>query len=122
MRRAIRWARPFLPALALLSACQSWVPSAMKPSVAIATARADRVRIATTDGPDVILTDAHISGDSVIGTGDRGERTVIPLSRVSATETQQVDATKTFISAFTVVVISVIVLWIAASHYGAPKS
>ena len=120
--RAIAWARRGLPTLALLSACQSWVPSASKPSVAVATARAERVRIATLDGPEVILTNVRISGDSVVGIGNRGERTATALSRVTGVETRQVDPVKTLISSFTVVVIGVIVLWVAASHYGAPKS
>jgi len=84
-----------------LAACTSWRVQSLTPESAGATHR--EMRVTGPDGNLLVLHDARMVGDSVIGYTDRpiigwtehGGRAALPLTQVTRAETRGFDAVKT---------------------------
>ncbi len=85
--------------LLALSACRMWE---QQPAPAPATGREIRaVRLTLNDGFSVVLKDAVVSGDSIVGTPPETRvRTAVALADVKTTEIQRIDVATTFWTGF----------------------
>jgi len=94
--------RPWQPLLSLvlvttfLPSCVNWQAHGPAPEAAIRNLGASTVRITRTDGTQLMLWNAVMSGDSIVGGATRtGPRAAVSLADVTEVATPHTDALKT---------------------------
>jgi hypothetical protein len=78
---------------ACLSACTSWRVQHATPEQVIRQDQPSKLRVVRTDSVRLVLSQPHISGDSLVGTLNRAE-VGIPLSEVSSVAQRKSDVAK----------------------------
>ncbi len=114
--------RRCLHLLVLVVGCQSWTGSRGSPNAIIAATSPERVRITTADGQHLVLRDAHVVADSVIGITDRNERVAIPTTHLTSAATKRIDVGETVGLTVGLVLLGLGALVVALSHWPVPSS
>ncbi len=114
IRQAIRpWHRLVTSMLFIgfLPSCVSWQVQGPTPDAAIRDLGPSTVRVTRTDGNKLMLFNAAMSGDSIVGDAAKtGPRVGIPLADVTKVETGHTDALKTAGMAFGTAGLAVLIL------------
>lgn len=86
-----------VPLIVLLAAagCTSWRPAPEPAPAAVRASPSETVRIRRTNGSVILLHDAAVSGDSIVGQSDAFGRVAIATSDVAAVEVRRHDSRKT---------------------------
>ena len=82
-----------IPLLLLTTACMTWGRQEA-PGTVLSRAEMKPIRIARTDHSTIVLKDASVQNDSLIGTADDGSyaRVAIPISEIRGVSEQRIDA------------------------------
>jgi hypothetical protein len=110
MPRLIRFTAAPLLVCALLGACTTWRSRPVsQPGAAAFVAK--QARVTRADGTILVMTDAHVRGDSLSGTAARGARVAIPLRDVRRVEVRRPNELATAVLAtFAAAAVAVLVL------------
>lgn len=81
-----------LLASVILSGCHGWRPQT---SPTAGAQLPNPARVTPMEGSEIVLRNATVSQDSLVGTGERGQRVALPLSQVRRVEARRVDGGRT---------------------------
>ncbi len=110
MTRLIRLAAVPLLACSLLGACTTWRARPVdQPATAAFVAK--QARVTRADGTILMMTDAHVRGDSLSGTAARGARVAVALRDVRRVEVRRPNELgDAILAAFAAAAVAVLVL------------
>lgn len=104
-----------IPMLLLIAACTTW-SQPKPPETALAHVDQQPIQVARADHSTIVLKNASVQGDSLIGVADDGSnaRVAIPVSEIQGVSQRDVDAPRTLALTGGIILSALGVLFIAA--------